>query len=81
MSGKWWIDSLCRLTTDRLMCGGEFAAPWRGLSGEIGYVSPDLPPPGIETEAVRLHLQDIQTNVLIVSPNARTDVLEVLSAG
>lgn len=34
-------------------------------------------PPGIETEAVRLHLQDIRTNVLVVSPNARTDVLEV----
>jgi len=37
-------------------------------------------PPGIEAEAVRLHLQDIQANVLIVSPNARTDVLEVLTA-
>lgn len=37
-------------------------------------------PPGIEAEAVRLHLQDIETNVSIVSPDARTDVLEVLSA-
>jgi len=37
-------------------------------------------PPGIETEAVRLHLQDIQTNVLVVSPNAQTEVLEVLTA-
>ena len=35
-------------------------------------------PPGIETEAVRLHLQDIQTNVMIVFPDARTEVLEVL---
>ena len=35
-------------------------------------------PLGIEPEAVRLHLQDIQTNVLIVSPDARTDAIEVL---
>lgn len=37
-------------------------------------------PPGIETEAVRLHLEDIRANVLVVSPDARTEVLEVLSA-
>ena len=34
-------------------------------------------PPGIEAEAVRAHLADIQANVLIVSPDARTEVLGV----
>jgi len=38
-------------------------------------------PPGIDEEAVRQHLQDIRANVLIVSPDARTEVLEVLGAG
>ena len=37
-------------------------------------------PPYIETEAVRLHLEDIRTNVSIVSPDAGTEVLEVYRA-
>ena len=35
-------------------------------------------PPGIDEEAVRSHLEDIRTNVSIVSPDALSDVLEVL---
>ena len=35
-------------------------------------------PPGIEAETVRSHLVDMQANVLIISPDARTDVLEVV---
>lgn len=38
-------------------------------------------PPGIETEAVRLHLEDIRANVLVVSPDARTEALEVRGTG
>ena len=37
-------------------------------------------PPGIDAEAVRLHLEDIRTNVLVASPDARTEVLEVYRA-
>lgn len=37
-------------------------------------------PPGIDAEAVHAHLEDIRTNVLIVSPDARTELLEVLRA-
>jgi len=37
-------------------------------------------PPGIEKQSVRDHLEDIQANVLVVSPDARTDTLEVLTA-
>lgn len=35
-------------------------------------------PPGIDAETVRAHLEDIRSNVLVVSPDALTDVLEVL---
>jgi DNA/RNA-binding domain of Phe-tRNA-synthetase-like protein len=35
-------------------------------------------PPGIKAETVRLHLEDIRANVLVVSPAGRTEVLEVL---
>ncbi|NMC14177.1 MAG: hypothetical protein GYA34_15000 [Chloroflexi bacterium] len=34
-------------------------------------------PPGIETEAVEHHLMDIQQNVLIVAPQAETDLIQV----
>jgi len=34
-------------------------------------------PPGIDRETVRRHLDDIRTNVSIVSPDARVDVLDV----
>jgi len=34
-------------------------------------------PPRIDAETVRLHLEDIQANVLVVSPDARTELLEV----
>lgn len=34
-------------------------------------------PPGIETEAVEHHLMDIQQNVLIVAPQAETDLFQV----
>ncbi len=37
-------------------------------------------PPGIDGEAVCLHLEDIRENVLVVSPAARTDMLEILRA-
>ncbi len=37
-------------------------------------------PPGIDGETVRLHLEDIRENVLVVSPDARTDAIEVLAA-
>jgi DNA/RNA-binding domain of Phe-tRNA-synthetase-like protein len=37
-------------------------------------------PPGIEAMAVRKHLGDIQNNVLLVSPQARTALLEVYGA-
>ena len=37
-------------------------------------------PPGVDEEAVRLHLEDIRTNVSVVSPDARTEVLEVCGA-
>lgn len=37
-------------------------------------------PPGIDEERVRRHLQDIRTNVLIVSPNAQVEALEVRTA-
>ncbi len=37
-------------------------------------------PPGIEPMAVKKHLGDIQNNVLLVSPQARTELLEVYSA-
>jgi DNA/RNA-binding domain of Phe-tRNA-synthetase-like protein len=34
-------------------------------------------PPGIEKQAVRDHLQDIQANVLLVAPQAQVELLEV----
>jgi len=37
-------------------------------------------PPGIDREAVRLHLEDIRANVLVVSPDALTEMIEVLGA-
>ncbi len=37
-------------------------------------------PPGIEAQAVHQHLQDIRQNVLLVSPEARVERLEVLGA-
>ena len=37
-------------------------------------------PPGIDAETVRLHLEEIRSNALVVAPNARSDVLEVLIA-
>ena len=37
-------------------------------------------PPGIEAEAVRQHLQDIQANVLLVAAEAQTELLAVYSA-
>jgi len=37
-------------------------------------------PPGIDGEAVRLHLEDIRANVLVVSPDAHTDTIEVLGS-
>ncbi len=37
-------------------------------------------PPGIDEETVRRHLQDIRSNVLIVSADARVDVIEVRRA-
>jgi DNA/RNA-binding domain of Phe-tRNA-synthetase-like protein len=37
-------------------------------------------PPGIGEEAVRQHLQDIQANVTLFAPQARTESLEVYSA-
>jgi DNA/RNA-binding domain of Phe-tRNA-synthetase-like protein len=36
-------------------------------------------PPGIEAQVVRKHLGDIQNNVLLVSPQATTELLEVYS--
>ena len=38
-------------------------------------------PPGIDEETVRLHLEEIRANVLVVSPDARTEVLEVRGSG
>ena len=35
-------------------------------------------PAGIDENTTRSHLEDIRTNVLIVSPDARTEVLEVI---
>lgn len=37
-------------------------------------------PPGIEAREVRQHLQDIQNNVLAVSPTARVELLDVFGA-
>jgi len=37
-------------------------------------------PPGIGEPAVRQHLQDIQSNVLLIAPNARVEYLEVHAA-
>jgi DNA/RNA-binding domain of Phe-tRNA-synthetase-like protein len=37
-------------------------------------------PPGIGVEAVQLHLQDIKENILLVSPNAQVERLEVYKA-
>ncbi len=37
-------------------------------------------PPGIGQEAVRRHLQDIQANITLFAPQARTESLEVYSA-
>ena len=37
-------------------------------------------PPGIGEPAVRLHLLDIQANVLLIAPNARVEYLEVHAA-
>ncbi|MFC2077195.1 phenylalanine--tRNA ligase beta subunit-related protein [Candidatus Bipolaricaulota bacterium] len=39
------------------------------------YVSP-----GIDADTVRAHLEDMRSNVLVVSPEARTEVLEVYRA-
>jgi DNA/RNA-binding domain of Phe-tRNA-synthetase-like protein len=38
-------------------------------------------PPGIEAEAVRLHLENIRAKVALVAPEARLERLEVLAAG
>ena len=37
-------------------------------------------PPGIGHEVVRLHLDDIRANVLVLSPDARTDSPEAIDA-
>ena len=37
-------------------------------------------PTGIEQQSIQSHLEDIRANVLVVSPDARTDTLEVLTA-
>ncbi len=38
-------------------------------------------PAGIEEQALRQHLQDIQSNVRLVAPEAETELLEVYGAG
>lgn len=38
-------------------------------------------PPGIEEQAVTAHLQDIQATVLLVAPQAETELLHVYGAG
>jgi len=38
-------------------------------------------PAGIEEQAVRQHLQDIQSNVWLIAPEAETELLEVFGAG
>jgi hypothetical protein len=37
-------------------------------------------PPGIESEGVLQHIEDIRHNILIVSPQASTDLLRVFGA-
>jgi len=38
-------------------------------------------PPGIDEAAVRLHLEDVRANALVVSPGAQTEVLRILGGG
>lgn len=38
-------------------------------------------PPGVEEKQVEQHLQDIQETVLVASPQAQTEMLQVFSAG
>lgn len=38
-------------------------------------------PPGVEEKRVEQHLQDIQETVLVASPQAQTEMLQVFSAG
>ena len=38
-------------------------------------------PPGIERQAVQQHLQDIQSNVMLIAPQAKVVALEVYGAG
>lgn len=38
-------------------------------------------PPGIDEKAVREHLEDIQSNLRLVAPQAKTEVMEVYRAG
>ena len=38
-------------------------------------------PEGVDERAVRTHLEDIRDNVLLVAPEARTEVLDVVGAG
>jgi hypothetical protein len=35
-------------------------------------------PPGLEKQAVYRHLQDIQANILLITPEATTELLEVV---
>jgi DNA/RNA-binding domain of Phe-tRNA-synthetase-like protein len=80
----------------QLKTGDMFIADAQGVMSSIIY-GPDLrtkirpetrraiftvyAPPGIEAEAVRQHLQDIQANVRLVAPEAEPELLEVYSAG
>ena len=58
----------------------------RVLRASVGW--PDVPPDmrvhrgeGLSEQAVREHLEDIRHNVLLVAPDAQTELLEVVGAG